>query len=55
MIQVVKIPMMKCFKGMISGLRDQVGSPDFKLEWKLLDVLFVNSLLGVADTSDIKE
>lgn len=55
MIQVAKIPMMKCFKGMISGLRGQVGSPDFKLEWKLLDVLFVNSLLGVADTSDIKE
>lgn len=45
MIQAVKILMMKCFKGMISGSRGQVGSPDFKLGWKLLDVLSVNSLL----------
>lgn len=48
-IQVVKILMTKRFKGKISGLRDQVGSPDFKLGLKLLGVLFVNSLLGVAD------
>lgn len=49
MIQVVKIPMTKRFKGKISGLRDQVGSPDFKLRLKLLGVLFMNSFLGVAD------
>lgn len=58
MIQAAKIPMMKCFKGMISGLRGQVGSPDFKLGWKLLAVLIVNSSLGVADlcnTSENKE
>lgn len=38
--------MTKRFKGKISGLRDQVGSPGFKLGLKLLGVL---SLLGVAD------
>jgi len=41
--------MTKRFEGRISGLRDQVGSPDFKLGLKLLGVLSVRSLLGVAD------
>ena len=45
----VRIPMTKRFEGRISGLRDQVGSPDFKLGLKLLGVLSVRSLLGVAD------
>ena len=58
MIQVVKILMTKRSKGKISGLRDQVGSPDFKLGLKLLGVLVMNSFLGVADlrnSSDNKE
>lgn len=58
MIQVVKILMTKHCKGKISGLRDQVGSPDFKPGLKLLGVLFMNSFLGVANVcncSDNKE
>lgn len=38
-IQVVKILMKKCLKGKISGLRDQVGSPGFKLASQLLSFL----------------
>lgn len=41
MIQVVKILMMKRCKEKISGLRDQVGSYDFKLGLKLLGVLLM--------------
>lgn len=40
-IQVVKILMMKRCKEKIFGLRDQVGSYDFKFGSKLLGVLLV--------------
>lgn len=55
MIQVVKILMTKRSKGKISGLRDQVGSPDFKLGLELLAVLSVNSLVGAADLGDCSD